>query len=110
MVIWFNIKEAREQLQKHGIVYTIRSISRREGRDAVMWDKFKKRGLAEIKFIRDIRSERDFFDWMENSDLALHALENSGFKNPQEWINKTDKQFPMGLFEVSWITEQKVLG
>ena len=76
MVMWFNVKEAREQLLKDGVVYTLRPKKRREGHEVLMYNGFGKKGDIEVLFIGKIDTD---------TDLEGIFLEMSGFTSVEAW-------------------------
>jgi hypothetical protein len=78
MVIWFNVKKARDFLLKNGYVYTLRPRKRREGKDVLMYGGFGKKGYVNVKFVKEI------LDWDE---LNRYVYE-SGFRNVDEWVRE----------------------
>ncbi|MBA7663393.1 hypothetical protein ES703_71433 [subsurface metagenome] len=77
-MIFFNIEEARDQLLKTGIVYTLRPKPRREGTDlAVNGSYFKnnKIGKVAIKYMGS------------TSELNLENYRSkSGFERLSDWL------------------------
>ena len=80
--MWFNVKEARQQLLENGFVYTLRPKPYRlrkkltAGSDILMFDEFKKKGSLYFHFITTIK---------ENHELEPF-IEDSGFNSVEEWI------------------------
>ena len=81
IVIWFNVREAREHLLKRGHVYTLRPKRRREGKDVLMFGKFGKRGTVYVKFVKEVK---------DDSELEEYVGE-SGFGSVGEWRKKAGK-------------------
>ncbi len=78
MVIWFNVKEAREFLLKNGYVYTLRPKKRkREGREVLMYGSFGKKGLVSVSFINEITDD----------DQLEQFVSCSGFNSVKEWTS-----------------------
>lgn len=84
MVMWFNVKEAREFLLKEKFVYTLRPKKRREGRDMLSWEGFGKKGIGMVKFVKEIVDDGElekFVKW-------------SGFESVRAWREKAgDSKF-----------------
>jgi hypothetical protein len=81
IVIWFNVREAREHLLRNGHVYTLRPKRRREGKDVLMFGRFGKRGTIYVRFVKEVKSD---------SELQNYVGE-SGFKSVEEWRRKAGK-------------------
>ena len=83
--MWFNVKEAREQLLKDGVVYTLRPKKRREGHEVLMYNGFGKKGEIEVLFIGKVDAD---------VDLEGIFLEMSGFPSIEAWRKAAgDSQF-----------------
>jgi hypothetical protein len=75
MVIWFNVKKAREFLLKFGYVYTLRPKKRREGREPLFYGGFGKKAMAWIIFIKKIENDKELEEYVKES----------GFETVEEW-------------------------
>lgn len=75
MVMWFNVKEARERLLTKGFVYTMRPKKRRDGHDILMYNGFGKKGDIYIDFMGEFPNFADLEP----------ALEFSGFLTLDDW-------------------------
>jgi reverse gyrase len=75
MVIWFNVKKAREFLLKNGHVYTLRPKKRREGVEVLSYEGFGKKGVVYVSFVRAI----------ENDEELKEFIGESGFESVKEW-------------------------
>jgi len=75
MVIWFNVKKARDFLLKNGYVYTLRPRKRREGIEVLMYDGFGKKGVVNVSFVKEIKSDKELYKFVNES----------GFYSIQEW-------------------------
>ena len=77
MVMWFNVKEAREQLLKDQVVYSLRPKRRkREGHEILMFNGFGKKGDLNVEFLMEV--EKD-------SDIPEICVEMSGFSSMEDW-------------------------
>jgi len=78
MVMWFNVKEARERLLKEGWVFTLRPKLRREGKEPLFYNEFKKKGEVSVEL------------WATDpADEILRIITQfSGFKTLEEWREK----------------------
>lgn len=86
MVIWFNVKEAREYLLSVGRVYTLRPKRRKreECREMLSYDGFGKKGVVYVSFVKEIEDDRE---------LEMF-VKDSGFKSVEEWRKKAkDSRF-----------------
>jgi hypothetical protein len=81
IVIWFNVREAREYLLRKGHVYTLRPKMRREGRDVLMFGRFGKRGVVYVKFVKEVKSDSELEDYVRES----------GFGSVGEWRKKAGR-------------------
>ena len=82
--MWFNVKEARDFLLTNGFVYTLRPKKRREGREALMYEGFGKKGELQVRFVKEIESDEE----LET------RVERSGFRSVEEWRKKAgDSRF-----------------
>ena len=75
MVIWFNVKKAREFLLKNGYVYTLRPKKRREGREPLFYGGFGKKAMAYVIFIGKIENDKELEEYVKDS----------GFETVEEW-------------------------
>lgn len=98
--IFFNVKEAREQLEKHGTVYTIRhkrSTGLTTARSGGFY-KFNWERKVKITQILQLNKEA----------IAVQLCEyvsNSGFSTVQEWLSNVRKwEYPMYLYKVEEVT------
>lgn len=82
MVMWFNVKEARDFLLRHGYVFTLRPKAPRgpwkrlRGFDVLMYQGFGKKG-------------RVFYCWLDtvyHAENLVSYYENSGFESPEDWL------------------------
>ena len=83
MVISFAVKEARTQLEKHGIVYTLRLQYRHTGKTG--YNHFggdTNKGDVYIKFIGDFSNRKE--------DLEPF-VKGSGFDSLEKWLKKAKK-------------------
>ncbi len=83
MPISFMVKEAREQLENTGMVYTLRSHFRSTGKNE--YNHFKgdtKKGDVYIEFVGDYKG---------SEQLLQRYVVNSGFKSLEEWLKKAKK-------------------
>lgn len=81
MVMWFNVKEARECLLTKGHVFTLRPKKRREGHEALMYDGFGKKGDLQVAYWGQIHVED------VNTMKALNAIvDESGFASVDDWL------------------------
>lgn len=78
MVMWFNVKKARDYLLKYGFVYTVRPKMRRVGRDMLSYEGFGKKGMVYIIFVKKIEWSRELKDFV---------LDSGFYDNPYEWYN-----------------------
>jgi len=76
VVMWFNVKEAREQLINKGFVFTLRPKLRREGHEILMYKDFGKKGDLWVSFISDITS----------ASMLNKFVEWSGFDSVGKWL------------------------
>jgi len=76
MVIWFNIKEARQHLLKHKCVYTLRPNLKRQGQHTLMYDKAKQ-GRVFLLFLG-----------IADDEALQRLVHNSGFNTVEEWRKK----------------------
>ena len=88
--IYFNIKEAREQLVNHNVVYTLRENKKKEGETQVRKSKdkglfpFEILGFAKISFVKEITNPYDLKDY----------IPKSGFRTIDDWLEKAgDSRF-----------------
>jgi len=82
--MWFNVKEARDFLLTNGFVYTLRPKKRREGREALMYEGFGKKGELQVRFVKEIESDEEL----------QTRVERSGFRSVEEWRKKAgDSRF-----------------
>lgn len=96
-MIFFNVKEAREHLLKHGFVYTLRSKMRRTGTDIAVqgsYKKHKKLGKVTIEYIGEIsyiHQVNPYSQW-------------SGFSSAKEWFDGASRihkgKLPLYLYKV----------
>lgn len=95
MVIWFNVKEAREFLLKNGYVYTLRPKKRkRVGREVLMYGSFGKKGMVMVGFIKKITRNRELEEYVKCS----------GFRSVIEWRSVAgESRF---LYRVDLLTRQ----
>lgn len=87
MPIYFNIKEAREYLLKHGEVYTLRK-PRKVGNASIMIgnryrQNVKKIGNGYVSFVEQIVNDKQLEKYVEQS----------GFKSIEKWREKSDKKY-----------------
>lgn len=77
MVIWFNVKEAREYLLSVGRVYTLRPKRRKreECKEVLSYDGFGKKGMVWVSFVKEIEDDRELEEFVEDS----------GFRSVEEW-------------------------
>jgi len=75
MVIWFNVKKARDFLLKNGYVYTLRPKKRREGIDILSYGGFGKKGVVYVIFVKEIKNDVELREFVKDS----------GFESVQEW-------------------------
>jgi len=68
-VIWFNVKEARDYLLKHGLVYTLRPKKRREGKDILCYGGLGKKGVVYVEFIKEIADDGELEEYVKSSGL-----------------------------------------
>lgn len=81
MVIYFNVKEAREHLMGNGFVYTLRPRMRNEGREtAVNGSYYRHESIFKvvIAFEKEISVPADL----------LKYVKDSGFKTVNDWLWK----------------------
>lgn len=86
MVIWFNVREAREYLLSVGRVYTLRPKGRKreECREVLSYGGFGKKGMVYVSFVKEIEDDRE---------LEMF-VEDSGFESVEEWRKKAkDNRF-----------------
>lgn len=74
MVIWFNVKEAREFLFEKGLVYTVRNHAKNPGRHALSYGKRGSKGEVWLEFVRKVIKY----------DLEPY-VQNSGFEDIDHW-------------------------
>lgn len=75
--MWFNVKEAREQLLKDRVVYTLRPKRRkREGHEILMYNGFGKKGDLDVDFLMEVEND---------ADIPEIAVEMSGFPSMEAW-------------------------
>ncbi len=105
MPISFMVKEAREQLENKGVVYTLRPQCRSTGKD---WYNYRrgdtiKKGDVMIEFIGYYGSV--YIEFAGNYVNRVGDLESfvkdSGFNSLEEWLKKAKKS--RFLFKVSLI-------
>jgi hypothetical protein len=103
-MIWFNVKEAMNQLNEFGEVYTLRDHMKREGIAQLLSSLLGRpyyKGKVRIAFVKkiDMNSQEDL------TNLSIYS-KKSGFKDQWEWIAhvKGNPQF-LYLFHVERITE-----
>ena len=75
-MMFFNVPEARGQLLREGIVYTLRPKLRREGKDLAVYGSYfknEKLGYVAVKYVGEI------------NDLAPY-LPASGFVSLKDWL------------------------
>lgn len=80
-MIFFNVKEARTQLLRDGVVYTLRPKLRRSGRDLAVYGSYFKNerlGSVMVSFKRKI----------ESPDELTEYLPWSGFAKMEDWLAK----------------------
>ena len=85
----FNIKCVREQLEKKGVVYTIRSFKN----ELVKQVNVEGLGLCRINLIGEVKKE---------SDIEMFT-ESSGFKQSEKWwavVVRMYKDKPKFLYKV----------
>lgn len=75
-MIWLNNRDARELLFGNRVVYTLRSNRRREGHEALFWDRPKKKGLVIVRLMKEI----------SNLSELVPFVPYSGFKTLKEWL------------------------
>lgn len=84
MVMWFNVKEARNFLLNNGFVYTLRSKPYRLrskktcGLDILSYNGFGKKGLVYFVFVKRIRENKELKDFVKYS----------GFNSIEKWLNE----------------------
>lgn len=98
MVISFEVEEAKNYLEKHGFVYTLRSFKRK--RVGVNWYNY---------FRTDVKHGDVFIEFVGrfctfNKKLEPYA-KDSGFNSLEEWLKKAKKGNYMNLYKVHIIGE-----
>lgn len=85
MVMWFNVKEAREFLLREGRVYTLRPKRRNRDvknpngyREVLSFDGFGKKGTLFVSFVKEIEDDGELKEFVEDS----------GFGSVEEWREK----------------------
>jgi len=95
-VIFFNVQEARDCLETHRIVFTLRKHRRRTGTDIAVkgsWYHHERIGRVRIKFVREVWQPEDLQPYVKLS----------GFQTAEEWFRvakKMCKTLPMYLYRV----------
>lgn len=75
-MIWLNNRDAREFLFSNRVVYALRPKQRREGHEALFWDKPKKRGLVIVRLVKEV----------SNLSELVPFVPYSGFTTLKEWL------------------------
>ena len=80
MVMWFNVKEAREFLLKNEYVLTLRPKrrAREDCWELLSWEGFGKKGDAYVLFVKKI----------EDVERLRKLVRWSGFATLEEWLEK----------------------
>jgi len=83
MVLWMNVKEAREHLLKHDCVFSLRPKRRKRENcvEPLMYDGFGKKGEVWVGYCGEIPR------W-NNHWLLNFFVGQSGFKTSKEWLEK----------------------
>jgi len=97
MTIWFNVKEAREQLLRRGLVYTLRPKRRREGREVLCYDGLGKKGVVYVEFVKEIDDDGELEEYVDFS----------GFKSVKEWRAKAKNS--RYLYKVTLLSRGELL-
>jgi len=99
MVLWMNNPKAREQLQRTGRVYTLRSKPYRgkekktKGTDVLMYDVHASRGEITFVFLKTIKSPDELREYQPQS----------GFSSVEEWMKAAKKSKHLFLVKlVDW--------
>ena len=80
-MIFLNVPEAREQLIKKGLVYTLRSSTRSVGRTRAVVGSYSRNTLlcdVTVSRVITVRHPEDLYPY----------LNNSGFKGVDTWLGK----------------------
>ena len=80
-MIWFNVRQALNQLLKHGEVYTLRPKKRREGIEPLFSKFFPQKSKGDrvlVKFVKKITKKEDLIPFVAKS----------GFSSIDEWLQK----------------------
>ena len=93
VVIFFNVKEARDYLLKHRFVYTLRKERAAGLAEARTGSYYKFKSLGPVKVIFVTR-----FTSLEPSKLRLYEM-HSGFLSAEKWLDAAH-QLKNGLNDV----------
>ena len=92
MVISFMVKEAREQLEKHEIVYTLRPQFRKTGKN---WYNHSrggpKKGDVNIQFIGYYGYTELLSGFRDRTPDLEPFVKYSGFNSLEDWLKKAKK-------------------
>lgn len=102
MPISFMVKEAREQLEEHGFVYTLRPQRRNTGKN--WYNYFRgdtKKGDVHIEFIGYYGHVQLLTEFRDRTQDLEPFVKDSGFNSLEEWLKKAKKS--RFLFKVSLI-------
>jgi hypothetical protein len=97
LVIWFNVKKAREHLLTRGSVYTLRPRLRSEGNDVLSYGRFGAKGYVKVELVKVIRSREELQPYVSES----------GFRSADEWLNQTEEMY--GTTGDAWLSAGRPL-